>query len=78
MCIHFNVAGPSFPSTEGSQVDKLPDVLSSTGRKAKSCLVDREFAISKHATGQQLARGMPSVQFASRRGRPCHMGLGFS
>lgn len=44
-------AGPAFPSNENGNYDKLPDVLSATGRRLKSCMVDREFAISKHATG---------------------------
>lgn len=45
-------AGPAFPSSENTSYDKLFDVLSQTGRKVPSCMVDREFAIGKHATGQ--------------------------
>lgn len=47
-----SVAGPAFPSSENTKFDKLFDVLSQSGRQAKSCMVDREFAIGRHATGQ--------------------------
>jgi hypothetical protein len=44
-------AGPAFPSSENTKTDKLFDVLSQSGRRVTSCMVDREFAIGKHATG---------------------------
>lgn len=47
----FVLSGPSFGSNESSGVDKLPDVLASQGRRVASCLVDRQDALSRHATG---------------------------
>jgi hypothetical protein len=51
----FTCAGPTFPSNERTSCDKLFDVLSSAEkRQTTSCMVDREFAISRHATGQPV------------------------
>jgi uncharacterized membrane protein YgcG len=43
--------GPSYATPEGAQADKLVDVLAAAGRRARSCLIDRQDALSRHATG---------------------------
>jgi hypothetical protein len=51
----FTCAGPTFPSNERTSCDKLFDVLNSAEkRQTTCCMVDREFAISRHATGRSV------------------------